>query len=472
MIPGLVNPPLRNQAALQIAFGGCGMPMQEALRRGGIQPSNTAAVLDLLGELLMVAGKGCLPGPTRDPRFNTTEEVKRWSKLSADEQLSNLKKLMGMLTTPPEWRGTSRQPSARKPMLPTQIGSWDGRRDMPSCYGMALIMASHGYLTRGPMLVASVQRTAAERAVLGMRVLCESARSFIADTLPLAILADRLYSWLEQAADSIEQSIIDSAAREFHGAVVIFLRDGRAVSLDPYMENMAILEHSVPHSIASPTGSSFYQGPDTWDKLAELKAELEAVCTGIQQILADTDSAAQSLFELALQVTELINQFDVPMSWSSDNVLSLAVASDEDPEPDMQLVHQQVAAAETTPDRGVLQQRIILGALRAWANKMWSSAQYTRHNEPHQSMLLLPPKRTMAVWALNNLRHRNPKGPRGIDLLPYSGSDVTFFNAWQDMRRGLSKPGELPLLDVRRRTFEAVPEQWRHPLINKALNPS
>src|ERR1700761_7660036 len=87
MIPALATPPLRNESALRIAFGGCGVTMPMACKMAHINSTDTRAVLDTLGKLLLFsASEWCLPGPTKDPNFNTTYEVRTlWSTMTADE---------------------------------------------------------------------------------------------------------------------------------------------------------------------------------------------------------------------------------------------------------------------------------------------------------------------------------------------------------------------------------------------------
>ncbi|HKX73094.1 MAG TPA: hypothetical protein VJM32_03715 [Candidatus Saccharimonadales bacterium] len=469
--------PLRDRSALSIAFGGCGVSMAEAQRRTGTPTNDVGATLDLLGQLLMVAGETCLPGPTHNRTQSTADEARAWKTLTAEQQLANLKILMGMLTNPPTWRQSSELASAHKPMLPTEMGRWDGHRDMPSCFGMLVILASYGYITRSPMLVGSVQRMSAEPVTAGLRSIYGAAHRLIAAEFPLAYHADTLPRWLSQAvADAKDSMHLMLTRREFHGAIVLRLRDGRWISMDPYMQNMAILDQVTDRGatclIGDPVASATVLGQREWGVQPQLEKKFNTV-RGILELARTGTILGEDvpLEQLAVILCDLMADHCGFEALDPDDLLRRAVvAPDANELPEIATARAMVATADTSSHRQCIRERILLGVLREWASEVWHAGQRTRANEPHHAMMLSAPERTLAAWSVVNLRHRLNARVHGIDLLPYSGTDVVLYNALVDHSNGRSRPEELWWLNERKAGFLKAPPYLLHPLILEALD--
>lgn len=469
---------LRDRALLQAAFDGCGVPIAEAHRRTGTPTNDTAETLSLLGNLLMVTGTFCLPGPARTRPRSTADEARSWPRLNADEQLKMLKALMGMLTVPPPWRKDAGGDSAQKPMLPREMGRWDGRCDLPSCFGMLVILAGYGYLTKASMLAASVQRTSAEPVATGLMSMYRQAYRYIADALPLAFQADPLVGWLLGTLDSTEESAqLLATRREFHGAIVIRLKDGRWVSLDPYMRNMAILEQHIlgnvaPRLLADPAAAEPVLGQSVWSEQPQLEQELRTVRRLAE--LVQTGGVlheGMTLVQLAEGLALLLRKHSQGEQFTADDILCRAVTtSDAEALPNPAVARAIVASAESGSQRPILRERILLGAWRGWVSKTWSAAQSTRNNQPHQALVLSAPARTLGVWAAINLRHRLGRPVRAIDLLPYSGSDVVMYNAFADSANGQSNAAERRWLAKHQQRFRQMPPHLLHPLVLEAIS--
>lgn len=465
---------LRDMSALQTAFRGCGMTMSQAHRAAGMPIGNAVATLDLLGQLLMVHGAKCLPGPTRICSVSMADHARSWPTLSAEVQLDGLKFFMGMLHKPPVWRKISTLPVAQRPMLPREMGDWRSTNDLPSCLGMLVILASYGYLTGAPMLAASVQQMSAAPVAHGMEVLYKGAHRFISQTLPLAARDDDLPSWLlEAAAKAIESQQMMLTRREFHGAVVIRLKDGRWISLDPYFQNMAFLNQPIDRVasqlIADGSAVATTQGPVSWDAQSGLASAFETLRTLMSALMRQSGRKV-SLLQLAGQVQELAAKHSRGEAFDVDALLCRAVIPRHAKAlPDPAAVREMVAAAENGPQREAVRQRILLGMLREWAADVWNAAQRSRMNQPHQSMLLSAPKRMLSTWTILNLRHRQSAELRTIDLLPYSSSDAILYGALVDHRAGRTTSEDRLLIQKRVEAYRQSSSHLLHPLILEAL---
>lgn len=478
---GLASPPLRDNSALHAAFGGCGVTLAEARKRAHLDQNDTAATLDMLGQLMMFVGKECLPSPTRDYSRSAADDAKRWPSLSADEQLKTLKRLMGILTTPPDWRdGNDDRFSPDKPMLPLEMGVWEGDECLPSCFGMLVLLASFGRLTQAPMLVASVQRMSAEPVAVGLKSLYGAAYRLIADQLPHAFHCDQLPGQLMRATASIEESVhLMMTRREFHGALVIRLKDGRWVAMDPYMRNMAVhdpqthpMDSIAPRLLGDRESAATVLGHGVWDEQPRLVREFRTVRQLIQ--LAQAETLVHSgipLLRLPEVMRDLLAQHSQLKPFDDGTVLREATLMPGGPELDADDARAIVASAEHSADRHVLRERILLGALRVCTEETWRAARQTRTSSPHHAMMLSAPDRSLAVWALINLRHRLRSKIRAIDLLPYSGSDVTLYNAIVDEQNGrATKKADIEWLAKRKEGFKKAPPYLLHPLVLEVLS--
>jgi hypothetical protein len=454
---------MREPAALYTAFRGCGTTLETACADSGVSFNDYPAVLDLLGTHLMTSAANCLPNGL---------EPQKWRELLPSGQLAALEELMGRLTKPPSGRSHSRRPIAKRPLLPDEMGKWDSPRPLPSCLGMLVILAAYAHLTGNNALAASIQRMAAEPAVAGMEKLYSAAQKFarahFTDSYHHDQLAERFNSCLEDGRAAMSRQM---SQRLFHGAILFRIAGGQWVCVDPYMENFAKLYRPIERlwpEFANPTVAATILGSDEWDDLPQLEQLLGEICNAISGLLANRDHA-ESTENFARRVTAVAQGIGIPVTdW--EGVLCYSVT--DPPEwkvPDFETA-MAIAACADSAQRRRLHDRILMIPLHLWAERVWACAQRTRASEPHQSMLIANLPRSLAVWVVINLRHRNAGGLLAADLLEYSSSDIVLLNALMDQDGLRTTRADDAMIFQRQARALKTPDHMAHPLMAAILS--
>lgn len=457
--------------AFQLAYKGCGTTLTRAhasseyarFLRGR---TRTEATLDHLGYTLTQSTLRCLPPEMVD-------SARRWKRLTAAEQLGELKEFLRVLLQTPEEREHI-TPSINAPMLPAEMGPWKRktRAPWPSCFGTMNFVAAYAAQTGSRQLTASVQRLSAEPVATGLIQLYGAALGLAAEILPATVGIDPLLEILQTKIDNATTAA-QTMAREhqFHLAGVIQLANGRWACVDPYADNVAVLStlekpvRDLDLGGLTAVGTLFNE--PRWEILAELNQVLQKIKEQLIFARSSTELNQLPLLELPRALRRLAVRHGIPI-FEESNLLRHAVSQGEEV-PDESTARFMIAASEHDSDRDVVRERILLGLIKAWAEQVWVAAEKTYWYEPHPSMVIGHTVRTLGVCAVINLRHRQGE-PQGSDLLRYSASDIVLFHALADQRNGRElSPEEALWLERRLAPFRRAPSKFLHPLLPPLL---
>lgn len=466
---------MKTDEALRAAYEGCDTTLAEARRSDLYAEALTAndgdhdaAILDHLGVTLMDASVKCLPP-------GAVEWADKWLLITADDQLTVLRWFFDQLT-PPKRRHSAENP-LDAPTLPGQMGEWSDPGLLPSCYLMAAIMAAFAKRAGMEFYVASVQRTAGELVAPGMKQLFDNARRLIETALPIAFATDPLplvHDSMVSEATAISQTMVDR--QQFHAAILIRLKDGRWACMDRYMSNFSVLDPAtrpIDHLARAirPDAKlvAAMRGKAQWEALTKLEQELARITELLQLIQTgealDTDIP---LIELPAALRQLTAERGLEL-WLSESDILRRAATSQDKEDIVSEAEARatIDAAEHGPDRAQRRERIIIEIIRAWSNRVWTAAKRAYQSDPHYAMAVSHPARSLAIWAIINLRHYLGK-PWASDLMPYSDGDVVTYGCMKDSPRHLD-PEQRRILKKRVAILKQAPPEFVHPLIERQL---
>jgi hypothetical protein len=467
---------MRNTSALHLGFAGCGTSLWAVRRQFNLDSGQVADTLDALGTLLMATGQSCLPIQFESDPQTIVQQAQAWSLIPARTQLRTLERLMGFLSSPPPDRERGQGESYDQPMLPSEMGSWDGEEPLPSCLGMLTILSAYARLTGARFLVGSVQRLSAEPAVIGLEKLLGNVYGWTAIRLPGAFYHDGLPTRLLSTIDDARASMaLMTTRRQFHGALVIELADGRWASIDPYMHNLSFFEPKTRpigrlygHLALEPTVAASVQGRGYWERLPALEQQLKEVYAIIDYLLGLPRDIP--LMELSHRLHHLAQVHAGITMTSAEEMLQYSCSGPPYRQPPtMEGSRNLLANLSTNCFQYELRQRLLMVLLNVWVEQARSAAQKTRSSEPHHAMMLSSPARTLGVWTVINLRHRVESRVLAADLLEYSGSDVVLYNACLDQQAGNTTRAEDELIRRRVARMRQSPHRLVHPLLLEVL---
>jgi hypothetical protein len=399
--------------------------------------------------------------------------------MTADEQMTALKRLMGFLTTPPPWRRSEgNEDSVHKPLLPSEMGEWDSHEPMPSCLGMLIIACAYALLTEDAFLVGSVNRVSAELAAPAVFRLFNEAYRLAESRLPLGFQIDSLATKLKNGIGFTSESVwLMNNQRLFHGALLIHLASGEWACVDPYQGNLSLYK-PIDRPIGRVNSQLIIQPDAAAAVLGQTKwPDQEAAEQELQQIAQLLDLVARGavihpstpLQDLPARMRDLWQRIGLE-GLSDDEAMQRAVAPPPAwPDLPPAAARATIATAEHGSQREIVRQRLLLGFLHAWTDQTWGRAQRARTSQPHCAMTLSSPKRTLAAWTIINLRLRKPERLIAADLMSLSGTDVVFYNARLDQQRGVTTPSEDAIIRQRLARYRQAPRHLLHPLTLQVL---
>ncbi len=443
---------------------------------------NTAAHVQLLGESLITAAADSLPRSLKT-------HAKHWRRYDPYRQLEVLREVGRTLRSYQWYKVRDRKVNygheqVYQDALPKQFGRWRTGPVIPSCLGMATMLAGFAATAGAPHWVALVLRPRYyEIYALDTQFRSQTIK-YLEQKIPVFAKQTRLGGMRSELRE-IKEALAEIADYSFHPALIVQLSDGQWVLLDVYFEAIMALERdqqaveavveklstAPPHAVANLQISVLAEPIARWNR------EWDALTRVTDRLLARLGEQAFSGSSLCSAATTFKRNCRAggALEFLSTDVGKLTTAELVEKglrvEPSSESADDLWARLDQEPEFAeFIVGRLVHFVFRQWYQRVSDEQDNLALQMPHPALEIQSAATRIAVGVLNNVRcFYDEPVDIGAELVRYSDSQAMWYNSHLYAHVGMQAPDVEDRLRQREEALRATSPNLLHPRVMQLL---